>query len=164
MVDRVREHEFPGNVAPADLQNTAALSNTVENHPQAFLLEENLNNDQRIITFASPPCLRLLSKTDDWSVDGNFSMAPRHFLQLRIIQAPLSRTCITAAYCIMQRKPRNSYSELLRTVVNNCLNLGHNHPHPQRIHCDFEIAMNHSQVTGRFYHLTKVYVYTYRIM
>ena len=32
MVDRVREHEFPGNVAPADLQNTAALSNTLENH------------------------------------------------------------------------------------------------------------------------------------
>ena len=77
MVDRVREHEFPGNVAPADLQNTAALSNTVENHPQAFLPEENLNNDQRIITLASPPCLRLLSKTDDWSVDGNLSMAPR---------------------------------------------------------------------------------------
>ena len=127
-----------------------------------------MNNDQRIITFASPPCLRLLSKTDDWSV-GNFSMAPRHILQLRIIQAPFSRTCITAAYCIMQRKPRNSYSELLRTVINNCLNLGHNHPHPQRIHCDFEIAMHqairdvfsNSQVTGCFYHLTQVYIYNF---
>ena len=168
MVERVREHEFPGNVELADLQIPAALSNTIEDHPQAFLLEDNLNNDQRLITFASPPCLRLLSQAADWFVDGNFSMAPRHFLQLYIIRVPLSETCITAAYCIMQRKTRNSYSELLRTVINNCLNLGHNHPHPQRIHCDFEIAMHqairdvfpNSQVTGCFYHLTQVYIYT----
>ena len=85
MVERVREHEFPGNVELADLQIPAALSNTIEDHPQAFLLEDNLNNDQRLITFASPPCLRLLSQAADWFFDGNFSMAPRHFLQLYII-------------------------------------------------------------------------------
>ena len=61
MVERVREHEFLWNVALADLQIMAALSNTIEDHPQAFLLEENSNNDQTIITFASPPCLQLLS-------------------------------------------------------------------------------------------------------
>lgn len=52
-------------------------------HRKPFLVYDNGKSGSRIIIFASEDCLRLLGHSRKWYMDGNFSMAPKYFQQVR---------------------------------------------------------------------------------
>ena len=57
--------------------------------PQPFLFYDNGSDGchpaSRILAFGSTECLKLLGSATKWFIDGNFSMAPRNFLQVRAV-------------------------------------------------------------------------------
>ena len=147
-----------------DLVIDGEWAETANDTPQRFLIHDNGQNaDSRIIVFASPTALRNLAHADTWMMDGNFAMAPRHFLQLYIIRVPLGNTAVTTVYALLQRKTQETYQDLIQIVLDHCARLDL-YPDPITVLCDFEQAVisavrvvlgEHVQVRGCFYHLTQ---------
>ena len=164
MVQRVRNTAMPEDVPLQQLDIQPPWTMTSEENARQFMIGDNNDNNSRVISFASPPCLELLSRSQEWFVDGNFDIAPPQFLQLYIVRVPLGEGCVTACYGLMQRKTQDSYSELFRMINNACVNIGLRQPQPQTVHCDFETASHNAlrieypgvNIKGCFYHLTQV--------
>jgi len=81
-----------------------------------------------------------LSKSKTWYLDGNFSLAPKLFLQLYVIRVEVDSIFITAIYCLLQRKTFETYKTVFRTLVEKCAeqNL---YLDPKYVHLDFEKAV-----------------------
>ena len=99
-------------------------------------------------------------------MDGNFRVAPNEFTQLYVIRCPNGGSTITCVYALLQNKTRQSYEEVLNSVLQRCVALQLPRPSPNHIHCDFEIAVHQAirlvflndqvDINGCFYHLTQV--------
>ncbi|XP_076042354.1 uncharacterized protein LOC143026220 [Oratosquilla oratoria] len=163
-VQRQRTRQTP--MEPASIEDLiidGEWAETASDSPQRFLIHDNGQNaDSRIIVFASPTALRTLAHADTWMMDGNFSMAPRHFLQL-YIRVPLDNTAVTTVYAHLQRKSQETYQDLIQIVLDHCARQDL-YPDPTTVLCDFEQAVisavrvvlgEHVQVRGCFFHLTQ---------
>ena len=148
-----------------DLLIDGAWATTGGDNPERF---EIFDNGQaaacRIIAFASMPAMRLLATADTWFVDGNFSMAPRGFMQLYVIRVPLGTTTVSAVYALMERKSQQCYQELFQAILDYCDTVDLPAPSPSTVLCDFELAVIRAlravlppvaAIQGCFYHLTQ---------
>lgn len=130
--------------------------------PEKFLIHDNgPDSDSRLLVFATSPCLRLLSESAIWFMDGNFDQAPKGFLQLYVILVPLGEGTVSVAYAFMTRKTQEAYEELLAAIMAECASLGL-YPAPDVVITDFERgAMNavksvlgeDTQTKACFFHL-----------
>lgn len=82
MVQRARDRDNPPNVDLEHLVIDGVWAQTVSENPDQFLIHDNRDNTNRCVVFSSPQCLDVLSRTQEWFTDGNFSMAPPHFQQV----------------------------------------------------------------------------------
>ncbi|KAK4879594.1 hypothetical protein RN001_007740 [Aquatica leii] len=122
--------------------------------PERFLLNDNgPNAAQRVIIFSTDAALNLLATTEEWYLDGNFSLAPIRSNNL----------FTTAVFCLLQNKTQQTYEYLLRTVLQKCEERGL-YCDPQVVHLDFErpaiqavknVLGEDISVRGCFYHLTQ---------
>lgn len=126
-----------------DLVITAPWMMTAGHVPEKFLFYDNgPDAEARLLIFATAPCLRLLSESLIWFMDGNFDQAPQGFLQLYAILVPLGECAVSVVYGFMTRKTQEAYEELLTAIVSECESLGLN-PAPDVVMTDFEKgAMN----------------------
>ncbi|KAH9376206.1 hypothetical protein HPB48_004234 [Haemaphysalis longicornis] len=68
-----------------DLQMVGPWTLTGGIAPEKFLIHDNgPDSDSRLLIFATVPCLRLLSESAIWFMDGNSDQAPKGFLQLYV--------------------------------------------------------------------------------
>jgi len=81
-IQRARGGRFPANVPLEELIVDGQFASTLGDNPTPFLLADNKNNEQRIILFASHPCLRELANAEEWYMDGNFNISPPQFQQV----------------------------------------------------------------------------------
>jgi len=59
---------------------------------ERFLLKDNgSESSERIIIFVLNSSLEQLANADTWFIDGNFGLAPEHFLQLYVIRIQVGR-------------------------------------------------------------------------
>lgn len=137
-------------------------STTGEPNHQRFLLYDNKNeSDERIIIFATDECLRYLAESDEWYMDGNFTLAPTFFQQLYVIRVQVRGIFITAVFCLLQNKSQKTYENVFNIILEKCANINLN-PCPSILNIDFEKAVinaaknilgNQIKIQGCFYHL-----------
>ncbi|CAI6377665.1 unnamed protein product [Macrosiphum euphorbiae] len=135
-------------------------------HPEYenFLIFDNgINSEERILIFGTVEGMNNLSKSNTWYLDGNFSLAPKLFLQLYVIRVEVDGIFITAIYCLLQKKTSETYKTVFRTLVEKCAeqNL---YLDPKYVHLDFEKAVIKAVhkifnkeviIRGCFYHLSQ---------
>lgn len=137
---------------------------TGETDEQRFLLSDNgPDADERIIIFATDQLLQLLDTAKEWSMDGTFDVAPPLFKQLYVVRVLVNGFHVTVAYCLLERKTKKTYEEMLRTILEKCYGR-EIHPDPDIVHVDFEEAVIEAvkcvlgedvEIKGCFYHLTQ---------
>ena len=84
-------HIASGRPDEPDILNNLIIQGSWANDQDGnpFLLHDNNNNNNRIIVFASERCIRYLSNSNDWFMDGTFKVCPTLFDQLYVIRVPL---------------------------------------------------------------------------
>ena len=165
-IQRVRSSRYPAYTDLEHLIIDGEWGQTIEEDPQQFLIADNHDNNCRALVFASKQCLRTLSESQTWYIDGNFDIAPPDFTQLYIIRVELGSNAVTAVFALLQRKTQEAYTYLLNAVADSCVANGVNYPQPQKIHVDFEKAAHMAirdvypgaEIKGCFYHLCQVSV------
>ena len=149
---------------PRDPQNLQELeingewTMTSGENPVRFLLHDNgTDSDERVIIFATEAHLQELARSEKWSMDGNFAMAPHIFMQLYVIQGFVSGCFLPLAYVLLQRKTQTSYEVMFRIFEEHGCD-------PSTVLIDFEKSVEnalhsvfgkHVQVKFCFYHLTQ---------
>ena len=75
----------------------------------------NKSNNGRLFLFIDDECLKILSESDEWLMDGTFKSAPEKFLQLYTIHANANfnnnHTTIPCAYILTNSKDALTYRE-----------------------------------------------------
>ncbi|XP_076039031.1 uncharacterized protein LOC143024135 [Oratosquilla oratoria] len=113
--------------------------------------------DELIIVFASPGHLEQLAACDDWCMDGTFSVAPRLFTQLYVVQGRIGEGYFPLAFALLQRKTQTTYEELFRVLEQHGCD-------PSTVIVDFErlvelglraVFGEEIQVRFCFYHLSQ---------
>ena len=90
-------------------------------NPQPFMFYDNADEQDgngRIIAFGSNATLQLLAASDTWMMDGNFKMAPKHFMQLYVIRVLLGETAVSTVYALLERKTQETYEKLLQAIMD----------------------------------------------
>ena len=160
-----RKDSLPPN--PATLQELVLEDEwtmTGGTNPKPFMMYDNgPQAEARIIIYATDQGLKLLSQSQQWFMDGNFSMSPQHFAQLYVIRVKLGETAVSAVYAFLQRKNQETYEELFQAVLDRCQDLGY-FPFPESVMIDFETACIQAitavfgeeiEIRCCFFHLTK---------
>ena len=137
---------------------TDRFMKTFEETNERFLLVDCVEDDQRIIIFASDLQLRLLCSSKQIGVDGTFKSCPSLFAQLYIIMGWCKGECMPVAFALLGGKKEATYRRMLLELTNACRNLSLEF-RPPRIILDFEqgaIAFKHffieSYLIGCFFH------------
>lgn len=135
---RIRSNIYPKlqSINELNLQNSK-WATTGGNDPQQFLLYDNCNNNNRILVFASHPCLKAMSTSKHLFMDGTFATCPREFYQVYIIHAQIGHGNIPIVYALLQNKTKETYKELLLVIKSYCSSV-------ISISIDFERAMIHA--------------------
>jgi hypothetical protein len=109
--------------------------------PEPFLrYDSGCEGTQRVILFAPSKFLPYICSASHWHWDGNFKLAPTHFMQLYCLRVCVAgRMYITGVYAWMEGKSKESYKILFQSLLDLCLEEGY-HPSVSYIHVDFEIA------------------------
>ena len=90
--------------------------------------------------FAEDRAIGVLANSEQVFADGNFSAAPRAFLQTYVFRALVCERSVTSAYAFLLRKTRDAYEQLLNALVDRCAELGCVFC-PRVLNTDFEPAM-----------------------
>ena len=102
-----------------------------------FLLVDYMEDDQKIIIFASDLKLGLLARSKQVVADGTFKSCPKLFKQLYIITGWCKGECIPLAFIFLGGKKENTYRRMISELVDGCRRLSVEW-RPQRIILDFE--------------------------
>lgn len=137
---------------------------TGEDKGERLLLHDTgVESDERIIIFATDDSLKYLASSEKWYVDGNFDLSPPLFAQLYVVRVKRNDFCVTAAYCLLQRKTEATYECMFRILLEECAQRNI-YPEPKMFHIDFEKAAIKAikstygcliTIRGCFYHLTQ---------
>ena len=149
-----------------DLLVEGEWATTGGDDPKSFLLYDGGSDAiSRMLIFATHNCLKLLSGSKVWFMDGNYKTAPKQFLQLYVIWVPLGSTAVSVVYMLLQRKNQATYEEMLQALIEKC----HENnlcPDPTTIMVDFQLPMLNSiknvirvDACGCFYHKAQATVY-----
>jgi hypothetical protein len=106
----------------------------------------------RLIVFASPTGLRMLSEATAWYADGTFRTSAKFFVQLYVIMAyfvekPYDegvdqvhvKRCLPAAWALSTRRRTKDYVTLCTTLKDEAFKLGL-YLDPRYIFTDYELA------------------------
>ncbi|XP_076044781.1 uncharacterized protein LOC143027383 [Oratosquilla oratoria] len=138
----------PQSLQELDISGTWASNLLFDNGPEA---------DERVIIFASPAHLEKLIASDEWCMDGTFSVAPRLFTQLYVIQGRVGEGYLPLAFALLQRKTQTSYEQVFRVLEEHGCD-------PASVVVDFErpvelalrvVFGEQIQVRFCFYHLSQ---------
>lgn len=131
---------------------------------ERMLLNDNgPNAEERIVIFATDQSLHCLANSSVWFMDGNFSLAPKHFQQLYVIRVKVRELFITSVFCLLERKTQVTYENMLQTIIQKCAER-EIFPDPLYVNMDFETsAINAVKnvlgeqvvIRGCFFHLTQ---------
>ncbi|XP_041474641.1 uncharacterized protein LOC121423350 [Lytechinus variegatus] len=112
---------------------------------ERFLLFDNTHprvggGTFRIICFCAGADLRLLCDTDELFMDGTFSVAPRHFMQIYTIHGFVNGKQLPLVYALLTGKTTQIYTKLFQTLKQKAaeLQLVLN---PLRVMSDFEVGL-----------------------
>ena len=94
----------------------------------------------RVAVFATDRMIGVLASSEQVFADGDFSMAPRAFLQTYVFRALVGERSVTSAYVFLSRNTRDAYEYLLNALVNRCAELGSAFC-PLALNTDFESSM-----------------------
>ena len=128
-----------------------------------FLVFDNKNNEDRTVIFGTDQCLKYLSESQYWFMDGTFKVAPILFKQLYVIRTVLDESAVSAVYAFLSSKGEDAYVQMLEAISQKCDDIGHPLD-PGTIMLDFEKGMfnaihrvfgNQVIVKGCFFHLTQ---------
>ncbi|CAI6354096.1 unnamed protein product [Macrosiphum euphorbiae] len=75
---RIRNNSYP-TISSKEFVLEGKWTMTAEPNQQKFLFYDNQSINSRIIIFASPDCLEILSQSDHVFMDGTFSSCPKGF-------------------------------------------------------------------------------------
>ena len=119
---------------------------------ETFLFHDSgVDDEQRVIVFATLPALDLLEQADDWFCDGTFSTAPNVFYQVYTIHGTVEGYHIPLVYALLPDKKEETYQKLFNLLPQGC----------KRITIDFEVAVRNAltklsennQIQFCFFHL-----------
>lgn len=122
-----------------------------------------MNEEDRMVIFATDEGLQHLSNSSSWYMDGNFGLAPKDFLQLYVVRVKIQKTFITSIYCLLKNKNQKTYEKMLTKILEKCSER-QLYPDPTSFHVDFEKSVinavksvlgEHVCINGCFYHLTQ---------
>jgi hypothetical protein len=127
-----------------------------------FLLFDTGDKPNRMIAFASDIGLEILSKSNQWHVDGTFMACPKIFDQFYTIQAWHMGEMHPCVYVYMKEKKNESYVKLLNNLEHQCW-LRNFLINPKIVVSDFEVAVIEAfkQIfpriisRGRFFHFNQ---------
>jgi hypothetical protein len=82
---------------------------------------EKKNNQEVILIAFSEKKAAVLQRTENWYIDGCFSIAPRNYLQILSINGfdPISDLHVPCCWAIMNSKTANSYFLLFNNIVTH---------------------------------------------
>ena len=94
-----------------------------------LLFDSGFGDEQRMILYATPKFLSILSKSNNWFCDGTFKVVPELFFQLYSIHAEFE------GYALLSNREETTYDTAFRKLleIEPALN-------PQSIMVDFEKA------------------------
>ena len=148
----------------SDLKLEGDWTTTGGADPKPFLIHDSgPDATNRVLVFASQDGLRLLARTSQWHMDGNYSMSPKISMQVYVIRVPFGDSAVSCVYALLPGKSQVIYEELLQAIVTHCDQLGFN-VDPTTIITDFESAViqaarnifgDHVRTQGCYYHLTQ---------
>lgn len=98
-----------------------------------FLFYDNRSITDRILIFASPDCLRILSHSDHLFVDGTFPRCPKGFRRCCVLYAIHKTKPLPVAYALLPNGTRAVYAELFSALKNPCSSV-------KSLSIDFELA------------------------
>jgi len=89
-----------------------------------FLLA-NINTPAgRIVIYGSPAGLKMMSRSEIWTIDGTFSVVPKPFTQLYSFMAELDGYSYPSIFCLLANKKGPSYKVVFETVRDKLLQKG----------------------------------------
>jgi len=120
-----RDNQRPGNpvnraaipVLPMEYQVTA-------NNDQFLLFDSGVDDENRMLIFASNQAIQLLAISEDWFGDGTFKVCPDIFFQLYTIHARINQRVIPCVYALLPNKTRQTYERLFREISDRVLAVG----------------------------------------
>lgn len=93
---------------------------SITNNNFQFLQYDNKSKEQRIIIFMDDESLRILSKSENWFMDGTFKTSPKQLLQVFTIHASIKYlneyTTVPCAYILTSEKNEASYREIFGII------------------------------------------------
>jgi hypothetical protein len=98
------------------------FSTTFDGRP--FLIANIKSPAGRILIYASPAGLKLMARSEIWTIDGTFSVVPKPFTQLYSIMAELDGYSYPCAFSLLPNKKGPSYRVVFETVRDKLLEKG----------------------------------------
>ena len=154
----------PKCLSEISFEDSEFWTTTGEAEPKPFLIHDSgPDAADRILVFASEEGLRLLARSHQWHMDGNFKMAPKFSKQVYVIRVPFGESAVSCVYAILPGKKQTIYEELFDAIISKVDNLGFD-VDPKTIITDYEMAVIQAtenkfgkevQTQGCYYHLTQ---------
>jgi len=155
-----RDNERPVNPVNRDAIPVLPLMyQLTANNEQFLLFDSGVDDENRILMFASNQAIQLLAISEDWFGDGTFRVCPEIFFQLYTIHARINQRIIPCVYALLPNKTRQTYERMFREISDRVDAVGNA---PLTFLIDFEratmIALNaifpQTEISGCFFHLT----------
>lgn len=119
VVHRARRAQLP--TEPTDASTIVGLQDpyTTTLHSQPFYREKvTLDNGGTLLLFCSDRDLQRLAGSSLWLMDGTFATVPKAFTQLYTLHCQSDQGIFPAVYALGTHKTEESYSKLLRHVID----------------------------------------------
>ena len=125
---------------------------------EQFLRYDNDNAETRLLIYGTDASLTFLAESQDWFIDGTFSVTPPQFAQLYTVHGLKNCHYIIGCYALLANKRAQTYIEFLEHVRELT-----NHAEPTSVMIDFERAcinaipnvFPQATVLGCLFHLCK---------
>ena len=106
---------------------------TTVNREQFLVYDSGVGDIERILIFASPQAIQVLTESEYWYADGTFKVCPAVFYQLYTVQAQYGEKIFPCMFALLPNKTQGTYTRFFHEA-NNLVG-GHQ---PREILTDFE--------------------------
>lgn len=138
-----------------EFEVTDEFGYTKKNYP--FLLDDNHDNNNRIVIFGTKENLQFLSKCEELQMDGTFDVAPPLFKQLYTIFGRFNGWNVPLVFVLCCSKTQRTYEHILQKLIEIEPSI-----QPKIVIMDFERAVinavrllfKSSQVAGCYFHFS----------
>ena len=135
---------------------------TITTRDEPFLQFDSGSGDHRVLIFASPNQLDILSEAEEILIDGTFKVTPTIFTQLYTIHGVYRNGVFPLVFALLSDKQQQTYQKLINELRRLCPSWN-----PKSVMVDFEKAAinafeatfnstaNQISISGCFFHLQK---------